>query len=514
MKHALLPIAGWLLVVTATPCAAGELVPQTALERSGYRQLTRSREVREFLHQLDHLSPEAAVKVLGQSAGGRPLEALTISRGRHAAAASGSGTRLRILLVATQHGTEPSGGEALLSIARALVRGRLRGLLDDTEFIIVPNANPDGRDLRRRVNAAGVNLSTDFLLLSQPESRVLRDLLIRERPEVVLDVHESAILKKRSLGSQGYLTDFEAQFEIANNPNVDGAIRDLSRTRLLPEVIALTSRRGLRAQRYIGEITSLEQPISNGGLSFRNLRNTAGLHGAFSFLLENRLDPPGPEYPTFRNIRARIAKQVVSIDSFLTVITRHAPEILRLTREARARSPSRAVVLQVAYRLDPSHPRVGIPLRDRAGGRIEERWFRDHRAVVACAAIPQPRAYVVKGYGDRLLPLLHRHGMRYRRFRGGLRITATAQRLPARLPDGACTGPVPSERRVAIEVGPRDLWIDADPRLGALLPVLLDPRSTSSVWTWPDYAALIRPGREHFVYRIDSGSGRCSRGAC
>ena len=49
--------------------------------------------------------------------------------------------------------------------------------------------------------------------------------------------------------------------------------------------------RGLDAREYVGEITDIEQPITHGGLSLKNLRNRAAMEGAFSLLLENRLDP-------------------------------------------------------------------------------------------------------------------------------------------------------------------------------------------------------------------------------
>ncbi len=71
------------------------------------------------------------------------------------------------------------------------------------------------------------------------ETKGILDALHTWKPEVVLDVHESAVLKKKSLGSQGHLTDFEAQFESANNPNVDGQIRAFSFNHLLPALFSL-----------------------------------------------------------------------------------------------------------------------------------------------------------------------------------------------------------------------------------------------------------------------------------
>ena len=57
-------------------------------------------------------------------------------------------------------------------------------------------------------------------------------------------------------------------------------IRSTSSATLLPQLIADTQARGLPAQRYIGEIKSLAQPVTHGDLTARTFRNKAGLRGA------------------------------------------------------------------------------------------------------------------------------------------------------------------------------------------------------------------------------------------
>ncbi len=477
--------------------AAATLGPRTPLERHQFQRISTSLEISEFLAALAARSRLARVEVLGRSAGGRPVEALSLS-----AYSRPSPERLTILLVGTQHGTEPSGGEALLIAARDLVSGSRRRVLDTAEILLVPNANPDGRDRRRRVNGHGVNLSTDFVTLSQPESRALNDLVMRERPEVVLDVHESAILKKRSLGRQGYLTDFEAQFEMANNTNVAPRIRGLSLTVLLPEIIARVNGRGLPAQRYIGEITSIRQPLTNGGLSLRNLRNKAGLAGAFSFLVENRLDPPGSGYPTLRNIRLRTAKQLLSVYTFLDTILAHRSEILAATRTP---DPRRCVVLDVGYRLDALHPTLTLPLRRRTDGVLEARSFADHRAVEGSAEVPLARAYVVTGHQERMRVLLDRHRIAYRRL---ARPHSTRARALLAWRGGGQRATTVAAAEVELRAEPPDLWIDLEGidlerRDAALLTLLLEPRSTSSVFQYPGFGSLLTTGARPFLYRVE-----------
>ncbi|MGH8520215.1 MAG: M14 family metallopeptidase [Gammaproteobacteria bacterium] len=505
--------AGLAVALLFSIAAAGDpLAPESALERSGYMRLTTSAEVSTFSEQLALLSPCVRKEQIGRSAGGRSIDAIWISKPPPVRATKNTSLpRLTILLVGTQHGTEPSGGEALLLVARSLALGGMKSLLDGADFIIVPNANPDGRDLHRRVNANNVNLSTDFVLLSQPESRAINDLLLRVRPEVVLDVHESAILKKKTLGREGYLTDFNAQFEIGNNANIAPEIRRLSLDRMLPEIVREVRRRGLPAQRYIGEITSIRQPITNGGLSLKNLRNKAGMLGTFSFLVENRLDPPG-NYPTHRNLRERVAEQILSIESFLKVVRAHAQKIMAITRTVRMTPMPRSVYLYTAYERNKTQPRISLQLRRRDTGVTEKRWFDDHRAVATAHKLDPPQAYVVTAHEQPVAAVLTRHHLRYKKITNRRKLAVYAQKIKA---DG---NPLKPGEPVAIHaypvelfLEPGDLWIEARQPEGLILPFLLDPRSISSIFAYPPFNAALGGGREFFVYRVPS-QGSAARG--
>jgi hypothetical protein len=327
-----------------------------------------------------------------------------------------------VLLIGAQHGTEPSGAEALQQVVRDFALGRMETLLNFLNFIVVPISNPDGRDLRRRTNANKVNLSTDFLVQSQPETRALTQLIRRLKPHVILDVHESAIYKRSSLGAQGFMTDFEAQFESANHPNVSASVRRVARYLVLPSIIEKISASGMRANRYIGEITNINQPITHGGLTIRNIRNYAGILGSLSILVENRLDPPG-QYATPRNIRIRVEKQYLSITTFLSVIERHRKAISNALKQAAI--PSRAsfsrprVALVTDYEEDKNSPTITLPMIVLGKGtndgividRRIEREFVYRPRVAEKLTIPLPRAYAVTAKQNEIAALFTHHGI-------------------------------------------------------------------------------------------------------
>jgi hypothetical protein len=470
--------------------------PPPPLEAADYTRYSRSDDISAYLDRLVESAPALAHKdVVGHSVQGRPIEALRL--------ASGSAPRLTVLLVGSQHGgAEPAGGEALLDAARELIGGDLRPLLDTLDVILIPNANPDGRALRRRANANRVNINTDFVLLTQPESRALVQALHRYAPQVVVDLHESAVLKRQSLAREGYLTDFDAQVEIGNNPALPAAVHALARDEVLPALLARISAGGLPAQHYIGEITSAAQPVTHGGLTLRNFRNTAAATGALALLIETKLDPHHDRFDSYRNIAVRVQRQMLCIRALLAEVQARRAAILE--RSAAARRPPTRLALFAGYAPDPAHPTVTLPLR-RLDSRLREPVvFADHRRVVSADVVPFPARLYVTAHTAALAELLDRHLIRYRVLtearRASVRVTRFDQR-PTQLARLATA----STTRRTVELPPGSLDVDLHQAGGLTALLLLDPRSPSCVFRYPDYGAWLQPGEAFFVYHSASG---------
>lgn len=181
------------------------------------------REYRDFetiigyLDTLAELRPDiASVETIGQSLEGRPLRALRIR---------GAGPRTTgLLLDGGLHAREWIAMAVSTCVADRLVRGydhdpRIRALVDRSEVVIVPVANPDGyvhswtRDRYWRKNRRGthgVDLNRNFGYawggkgssdkpasqvyrgaepFSEPESQALRELMLREDFAAHIDFH-------------------------------------------------------------------------------------------------------------------------------------------------------------------------------------------------------------------------------------------------------------------------------------------------------------------------------------
>ncbi len=492
---------GWLIgclaLLVGITGSASAAAPATPLEANGYARYSHSDDTSAYLDQLAQAAPALAHKdIVGYSSQQRPIEALRLGT----AHGTGAKRRLTVLLVGSQHGgAEPAGGEALLAIARDLALGDLRPLLDVLTVVVIPNANPDGRELRRRANANRVNINTDFVLLSQPESRALVGALHRYAPQAVLDLHESAVLKRESLAREGYLTDFDAQVEIGDNPALPPGVHALARD-LLPALIARITAGGLPAQHYIGEITSSHQPISNGGLTLRNFRNTAAATGAVSLLVETRLDPHHDHYPTYRNIAVRVTRQRLCIRSFLAEIAARRSEILTRTAAARRPVTGTELPLFADYVPDPQHPTVTLPLRRLDTRALEQVEFPDHRRVVTADAVRVPARLVVTAHVELLAPFLDRHGIRYEALSAPRREVVMTDRFAQR-PAVRGRLALAAERREQIELPAGSLVVDLAQPGGLAALLLLDPRSPSSVFRYPDYATWVEPDTDFFVHR-------------
>jgi hypothetical protein len=502
--HYVLPLlAGCALALAAAIAAEPpkkKLTLPTPLEATEFKRLSTSDEISAYLAQLDQRFPEARLETIGYSVQGRPLHALVLSDTPGADVSTPD--RVTIEIIGCQHGTESAGAESLLFIARELLTGSLRHVLDDVDVVLVPNANPDGRDNGKRANANLVNLNIDFVALTQPESRALISAIDRYKPEVALDVHESAVLKRKSLGREGYMTDFMVQFEFANNPNVAPALQIFSRREVLAPWLADVNGAGFNAHRYIGEIRSSRQPVTNGGLSLQNLRNRTGIEGSLSFLMESRLDPREGDYPTFRNIGERVRRQRVAIESFLKLIHERRNGALAAIAAGRPQAASMPLSLDAKYVAGVGHPRVSINLRRISDGKLESIRFADHREVAVDTPLEMPSAYLVRGNQAELAALFDRHGIEYRTLEAS-RTEWAVEFAPDRSKTRAAL-PIDrfGERPMRLRTLSGDLWVSTDQPRGRLAALILEPRSTSSLFRSSRYAQLAVPGKSLPIYRI------------
>ncbi len=497
-----------MLVASSSLVAARTNIPP--LEASNYQNIPKTAEVSSYLEHIADGSREASVTTVGTSAGGRPITAILLSKDQQFLQRKpGQPDTMTVMLNASQHGSESSGGEALQVVANNILHGDLHHYLDSINFILIPISNPDGRDHKKRVNDNGVNLSTDYTLLSQPETQAMSNFIYQMQPDVMLDIHESSLLKKSTLGAEGYLTDFEAQWEYANDPNINAKLQAFARDEFLPTLLTNTNNDGVRASHYIGEITSTKQEIHNGGISLRNLRNFGGQNNALSMLVENRLDLSTGDYPTPRNIKERVRKQVVCVDNFIKLAEQNRAVILGLVKNARL-SPTEIVYLDTEYVLDEDNPTIKIPLRHIDSGKLEEITYPNATKIRAGLPLQLPNAYVVTKNQQLIQELLDKHHIAYTEVSTPIEVKAIVQHIeqvqitPTHLGRPKVASVLKEEEK-EITVEPGALLISMDQPGANLVPLFLDPRSSNSIFQDSSNTPLLTKGaagKDFFIARV------------
>lgn len=124
--------------------------------------------------------PKSLISVVGYSVEERPIYSLKF----------GSGP-IKILLWSQMHGNESTTTKALFDCFNLFQTNNEipKHILKACTLFVIPLLNPDGAERYTRVNANTIDLNRDAQDLSQPESRVLRDVYNNFKPQYCFNLH-------------------------------------------------------------------------------------------------------------------------------------------------------------------------------------------------------------------------------------------------------------------------------------------------------------------------------------
>jgi len=145
-------------------------------------------QVGQLLGRLDYASALLTVEAIGQSHNNRDIWLATATDSNYP-----PDQKIRLFIIARQHGTECAGTTAMLALVQYLAAASSdtkAQLLRYFEIAVVPVANPDGCVAGRRTNAQDVDLNRDWGKFTQPETQAIRTAIIRHQPHAVVDLHE------------------------------------------------------------------------------------------------------------------------------------------------------------------------------------------------------------------------------------------------------------------------------------------------------------------------------------
>ncbi|HSK92208.1 MAG TPA: M14 family zinc carboxypeptidase [Euzebyales bacterium] len=169
-------------------------------------------DVAARLNDIAARSDRVSVEVFGESAGGRDLYLATVAdpdaslrramqfrqlmisdpAAARALLARFPGIRVPVFVNCSIHGNEYEGTDACIASIERLAEGdddTTQAVLDQVIVLFNVVQNPDGRVENTRQNTNGFDLNRDFITNSQPETAVVRDLMVQWNPMVTLDLH-------------------------------------------------------------------------------------------------------------------------------------------------------------------------------------------------------------------------------------------------------------------------------------------------------------------------------------
>lgn len=220
-------------------------------------------------------APESLARfseTIGYSALGRPL---VVQYG------GDPNARLRVFLVAGQHGDEADAREAASTWLARIGSGSPGA----PQIAILADANPDGAAAATRRNALDIDLNRDHLMLSAPETAAIHSFAHRWQPGLIIDVHTYRPWRPELL-PYDLVFPQDVMVDVSTNPAATPSIPADQEISLWPFVKHRMAEASFRCDRY----TLVRPPVvRHSNLDIIDARNSLAVrYGIPAVLLEGR----------------------------------------------------------------------------------------------------------------------------------------------------------------------------------------------------------------------------------
>ncbi|NIP58706.1 MAG: M14 family metallopeptidase, partial [Gemmatimonadetes bacterium] len=307
---------------------------------------------------------------------------------------------------------------AVQLVAKELVAGELRSVLDDVIVVVVPLINPDGGEVRRRTNEAGYDMNRDYVKLESQEIHALVTQVMNEwTPDIHVDGHHG--------GSPPYVITYQGTL----NPAADRELRAYPYEHIFPRI-----REAVRAEDYAAFDYSGVRTVDGvrgwGSTSVEPRKHHVytGLTNSIGILLEtpnNRVrvmrDGTVREIPEEERYYHQIRGGVIATSTILRVAAENREEIRALTSASRMRAVEAGlrggdpVVLEYELANRGDEP-VWMPDEEAPGGYSLQSVpvFLEWRPT---RTTPRPVGYLLPPAMASVVPILQDHDLAVYRFR-------------------------------------------------------------------------------------------------
>lgn len=509
MSRLLLSLLAVLVVGCATvvPPASVTASPGlvTPAEACDYRCTSTYDQVREVL-ALAAADSDLRLGTFGTTVEGRDLPLVVWGAEAATPDAIRATGKTRVLVFANIHAGETDGKDAMLELLRDISAGAHAAWPDSLVLMVAPIYNADGNErvgydnrpyqlgpvdgMGQRPNADGLDLNRDFMKLASYEARALVGLIRDADPHVVVDLHTT----------NGTFMGYHLTYAPGLSPNTPTGIDADLWDRWLPSISDAILASDDFATYHYGNVPGAfgeETAAPRGWYSYspqpRYSSNYVGVRGRYGILSESYSYAPYAE---------RVAVSRRFVEEIVDRVWAEAAHVRQRVAEADAeRVMGERVAIRATWEALPepveillgavdtlAHPVTGSPMYQRRAVRTPETMpayvrFAPSETVVA------PQAYVMTSWSNRLVILLHSHGIQYRhgtipaeateRFRVDSVRTAERAFQHVRMQEvfGAWEAdPAPASGTALI--------VPVDQPLGRLVVMLFEPRSDDGLVAW------------------------------
>jgi hypothetical protein len=543
--HALL----WLISCGLSNAAPAPQTLPTPAEEARYTRYSQTEDVARFLSILAEASPVLNVVLVGRTRdvrgyGGEDIPLCILTENGAVTPELIDRTRLTVLLIAAQHGNEQSAKEAILRFIRDVAIGELRPLLAKVNLLVLPQVNPHGNCLDRRVNEDGLDMNRDHVKLESLGVRTIHRVFRTWMPEVTMDIHEK--------GDDYY----RVSIGCVSNINIHPEIETFSRRVILTEVEAALKRKNIPFHEYlvtseIGRDTSAGADYGREEARPREMmkrfstadindgRNSLGIYETLSFIQE------GASRHDLETLEARTNWQYHGIRSFVGATAAHGPKIMTMIREARTNLVDKArtfdmgdlVHLRIAYARDPAQlelviqaferaesPVRGILKTDKKAGdlltaadvaayplpsdlkvvtEVVKNWFP---RVESRLAVPRPLGYIIPAERSDIAEVLLARRIEIGMFIKDAEVDVEYYRAVTVTPSAA---DYLAPEKIEVEKSPLrtlvrrgDFYVSCDQAGANLIPLLLEPQSEFGLIRYWKYRLVPKPGDVFTIFRV------------
>jgi len=406
-----------------------------------------------------------------------------------------------VLIGPSVHGGEVSPKEALQLVAKDLVAGELRPVLDSVIVLALPLMNPDGGEARRRTNEAGYDLNRDYVKLESQEIQALvTQVLDAWTPDIHIDGHHG--------GSVPYVVTFQGTL----NPAADAELRAYPYEHIFPLI-----REAVRAEDYASFDYSGPRTVDGvegwGSTSVEPRKHHVytGLTNSIGILLEtpantHRVMRDGTlqEIPEEERYYHQIRGQQLAMSAILRAAAAQRAAIRGVTTAARMRAIHAGatggdpIVLDYALTSRGTEPvwmpEEGAPL----GYALKD--VPVYLRYDVTRTTTRPLGYLLPPAMANVVPILLDHDIAVYRFREPATLDAEVYYATKVKRDSYFQGhylkSVDVEKRPErVEVVPGWFWIPTTQSRANLISYLMEPETDDNLitWGWADHLLEVRP---------------------